>query len=165
MGLLLLSVIDACPNQLIVSYSEGEPRCLVRTLSRRSNLGGQTISQVVREGKMGLTTEERNAIYNRKREYSLSGNPMEAMYLQRALDADELPDPTLMTDSGIKTDIPLAGGVEVEIPPRHGKGSGIGAWRKFAALVTDIDTDVLARMTKRDDIIKMLAARGNIPDE
>lgn len=114
---------------------------------------------------MGLTTDQRNAIYNRKREFSLSGDPMSAMYLQRALDADEMPDPTLMTDVGVKTDIPLVGGVEVEIPPRHGKGSGIGAWRKFAALVTDIDTDVLARMTKRDDIIKMLVAKGNIPGE
>ncbi len=114
---------------------------------------------------MGLSTEERNAIFNRKREYSLSGDPMSVMYLQRALDANEKPDPTLMIDSGVKTDIPLAGGVEVEIPPRHGKGSGIATWRKFAALVTDIDADVLARMTKRDDIIKMLVAKGNIPND
>ncbi len=113
---------------------------------------------------MGLSTEERNAIYNRKREYSLSGDPMAVLHLQRALDADEMPDPTLMADSGVKTDVPLAGGVEVEIPPRSGKGSGIAAWRKFAALVTDIDADVLARMSKRDDIIEMLVAKGNIPD-
>lgn len=113
---------------------------------------------------MGLTTEQRNAIYNRKREYSLSGDPMSVLHLQRALDADEMPDPTLMADTGVKTDVPLAGGVEVEIPPRSGKGSGIKAWRKFAALVTDIDAEVLSRMTSRNDIIKMLEAKGNIPE-
>ncbi len=112
---------------------------------------------------MGLSTEERNDILNRKRVYSLSGHPMEVMYLQRALDADEMPDPTLMVDSEIKTDVPLAGGVEIEIPPRHGKGSGVKAWVEFAALVTDMDSEVLGRLS-RDDIIKTLVANGNIPE-
>ena len=113
---------------------------------------------------MGLSTEQKHAIYNRKREYSIAGHPMEVLYLQRALDADEMPDPTLMADTGVKTDVPLAGGVEIEIPPRHGKGSGVKAWVKFAALVTDMDSEVLGRLS-RDDIIKTLVANGNIPED
>jgi len=113
---------------------------------------------------MSLTTEERNGVLNRKRELHLSGRPMEALYVQQALDADEMPDPSLMSDTGVHSDVPLVGGVDIELPARHGKGSSKGAWIEFAAKVTDIDTEVLSRMT-RDDIIGALEARGNIPEE
>ncbi len=113
---------------------------------------------------MGLSTDERNKVFNRKRELSQTGRVMDAMYVQRALDADEMPDPALMSDTGIKTDVPLMGGVDIEIPARHGKGSGKPKWVEFAAKVTDIDSEVISRMT-RDDIIGTLEARGNIPEE
>jgi hypothetical protein len=113
---------------------------------------------------MGLTQDEQNKIFNRKRELHQKGRVMDAMYLQRALDADEMPDPSLMEDGGIKTDVPLLGGVDIEIPARHGKGSGKPNWVEFAAKVTDIDSEVISRMT-RDDIIGTLEARGNIPEE
>ena len=113
---------------------------------------------------MGLTELERNEIHNKKREWSLAGDPMKVMYLDRALEADEMPDPSLMSDLGIKTDIPLVGGVNLEIPPRWGKGSGQKAWAEFAAKVTDMDAEVLSRLA-RGDIIKTLEAKGNIPSE
>ncbi len=111
---------------------------------------------------MGLTELERNEIHNKKREWSLAGDPMKVMYLDRALEADMMPDPSLMTDLGVKTDIPLVGGVNLEIPPRWGKGSGQAVWAEFAAKITDTDAEVLSRLT-RNDIVKMLEANGNIP--
>ena len=113
---------------------------------------------------MGLTQDERNKLHNRKRELHLAGRSLDSMYIQRALDADELADPSLMSDDGVKTDIPLVGGIDIEIPPRHGKGSGKPAWIEFAAKVSDIDAEVLSRMS-RDDIIGSLEARGNITSE
>ncbi len=111
---------------------------------------------------MGLTEEQRNQIQNKKREWSLAGDPMKVLYLDRALEADEMPDPSLMSDLGVKTDIPLVGGVNLEIPPRWGKGSGQATWAEFAAKITDMDAEVLSRLT-RGDIIKTLEANGNIP--
>ena len=92
----------------------------------------------------------------------MRGEPFTAIELQQALDADEMPDPSLMTDTGVQTDTPLTGTVDLTVPPRHGKGSGVAKWREFAALVTDIDSEVLQRMD-RDDIIESLEAKGNIP--
>ena len=113
---------------------------------------------------MGLSAKERNEVLNRKRELHLAGRALDALYVQQALDSDQLPDPSLMTDDGIKTDVPLVGGVDIEMPARHGKGSSKEKWVEFAAKVTDIDTEVLSRMT-RDDIIGALEARGNIPED
>jgi hypothetical protein len=113
---------------------------------------------------MGLSTDERSKVLNRKREMHQTGRVMDALSIQRALDADEMPDPSLMADDGVKTDVPLLGGVNIEIPPRHGKGSGKPTWVEFAARVSDIDSEVISRMT-RDDIIATLEARGNIPEE
>ncbi len=111
---------------------------------------------------MSLTTEDRNKIYNRMRYFRMGGDPVTAFKLKAAMDADEMPDPSLMSDTGVQTDTPLKGTVDLTLPPRHGKGSGVAKWREFAALVTDIDTEVLQRMD-RDDIIEALEAKGNIP--
>lgn len=112
---------------------------------------------------MGLEPEQRTKLLLRKRELSLSGDPLKAMKLQAAIDADEMPDPSLLSGD-VKTDFPLHGDVSIEIPPRVGQGSSKAAWIEFAAKVTDIDGEVLSRM-KRDDIIDMLEARGNIPSK
>ncbi len=111
---------------------------------------------------MSITTKDRNKIYNRIRHYRMRGEPTHAHTLELAMAAGEMPDPTLMSDSGVNTDTPLVGSVDLTIPPTHGKGSGIKAWVEFAAKVTDIDSEVLQRMG-RDDIIETLKARGNIP--
>ena len=111
---------------------------------------------------MSLTTEDRNKIHNRMRHFRMRGDPVTANKLLLAMEADKMPDPSLMTDSGVQTDVPLKGDVDLTVPPRHGKGSGVAKWREFAALVTDIDSEVLQRMD-RDDIIESLEAKGNIP--
>ncbi len=113
---------------------------------------------------MGLTTKERNKVLNRIRHFRMSGDPLAALRMEQALAVDEMPDPTLMTDEGITTDVPLVGGVDLTLPPRAGTGSGQKAWIEFAAKVSDIDAEVLTRMS-RDDIIGALEARGNIPSE
>jgi hypothetical protein len=111
---------------------------------------------------MSLTEERRNEIRLRKRHFHTTGDPIKAMRLDMALADDVEPDPSLMVENGVKTDIALVGGVNIEIPPKIGKGSSKTAWLEFAAKVTDIDGEVLSRM-KRDDIIATLEARGNIP--
>jgi hypothetical protein len=114
---------------------------------------------------MGLTDVEANKIRARIRELRLGGDPLKAMRVQQALDADEMPDETMMSDTAVKTDAPVKRGTDLTIPPRTGKGSGKKAWIEFAAKVTDIDPEVLSRMGERGDIIKMLEAKGNIPSE
>ena len=114
---------------------------------------------------MGLTETEANKLRARVRELRLGGDPMKAMKLQQALDADEMPDETMMSDTAVRTDAPVKRGTDLTVPPRFGKGSGKKEWIKFAAKVTDMDAEVLSRMGGRDDIIKMLVAKGNIPDE
>ena len=116
------------------------------------------------ETTKGLTGTETTKILLRVRALRMSGRPMEAMKVQQALDADQLPDPSLMKDGGVKADARLVGNVDLTVPPRHGKGSGQKAWVGFAALVTDMDAEVLERM-QRDDIIGTLEAKGNIPSE
>lgn len=111
---------------------------------------------------MSLSQDERNKIHLRIREFSITGDPISAAKLRASLEADEAPDPTLMAASGIHADIPLKTNIDLEIPPRWGKGSGKDNWVEFAAVVTDIDEEVLSRMT-RDDIVATLEARGNIP--
>ena len=114
---------------------------------------------------MSLTAEQESQLLARKRELHRTGNPVEAMKVGEAMDAGVMPDSSLLTlPEGIKADVPLMGDVELEIPPRHGKGSGIKAWATFAAKVTDMDAEVISRL-QRDDIIATLEARGNIPSE
>ena len=114
---------------------------------------------------MSLTVEQERELMLRKRELHRTGNPMEAMKVGQAMEAGVMPDSSLMSlPEGIKADVPLMGEVKLEIPPRHGKGSGIKAWVEFAAKVSDMDAEVLKRLT-RDDIISTLEARGNIPSE
>ncbi len=114
---------------------------------------------------MGLTDTQANKIRARIRELRLGGDPMKAMRVQQALDADEMPDETMMSDGAVKTDAPVKRGTDLTVPPRHGKGSGLKNWVAFAAKVTDMDAEVLSRMGGRDDIIKMLVAKGNIPED
>ena len=114
---------------------------------------------------MGLTDIQANKIRARIRELRLSGDPMKAMRIQQALDADEMPDETMMSDGVVKTDAPVKRGTDLTVPPRTGKGSGLKNWIEFAAKVTDMDAEVLSRMGGRDDIIKMLVAKGNIPED
>jgi hypothetical protein len=115
---------------------------------------------------MPLDDKQKSKIGLEIRKARLSGDPMRAMRIQAALDAGELPDSSLMGESGgVKTDRPVKGNVDLTPPPRTGKGSGVANWRKFAAKVTDVDAEVLSRMNKRDDIIDMLVAKGNLPSE
>ena len=113
---------------------------------------------------MGLTNLEKHKMLERIRELRLGGDPMSAMRLQQALDADEMPDESMMATTTVKTDAPVKRGTDLTVPPRFGKGSGLKNWQTFAAKVTDMDSEVLSRM-QRDDIVKMLVAKGNIPDE
>jgi len=113
---------------------------------------------------MGLTNLEEHKIRTRIRELRLGGDPLAAMKLQQALDADEMPDESQLSDGAVHTDAPVKRGTDLTVPPRYGKGSGKKAWIIFAAKVTDMDGEILDRM-QRDDIVKMLVAKGNIPDE
>jgi hypothetical protein len=113
---------------------------------------------------MSLTSVEANEIRGRIRELRLGGDPMAAMKLQQALDAGEMPDQSELATTDVRTDAPVKRGTDLSIPPRYGKGSGKKIWAAFAAKVTDVDGEVLDRM-QRDDIVKMLVAKGNIPDE
>ena len=113
---------------------------------------------------MSLTPEQLTEAQNRERYFRQHGDPVKASKVRAAWQAGEMPDPSLMSDQGVKTDTNLAAGVDIEIPPRTGKGSAQKVWAGFAAKVTDIDAEVLSRMS-RDDIIGALEARGNIPKE
>lgn len=101
----------------------------------------------------------------RKRVLHQTGRSLDAMKVGQALEADEMPDDYLMGESDIKPDFAVNPEIELEIPPRTGKGSGKEAWQVFAAQVTDVDLEVLERMGGRNDIIKMLEAKGTIPSE
>ena len=113
---------------------------------------------------MGLTNLEEYKIRARIRELRVGGDPIAAMKLQQALDADEMPDESQLSDGAVHTDAPVKRGTDLTVPPRTGKGSGLKKWQEFAAKITDTDSEVLSRM-QRDDIVKMLVAKGNIPDE
>lgn len=52
----------------------------------------------------------------------------------------------------------------VDIPPRHGKGSGHDAWAEFASLVSDMDTEVIDQFG-RNEIISILEDRDIINAE
>jgi len=85
------------------------------------------------------------------------------MKIRLALEAGEMPnDPNLLSDGGVRTDAPVHPSVDLTPPSRHGKGSGKDKWIEFAAVVSDMDPEMLARMS-RDDIIATLEAKGNLP--
>jgi hypothetical protein len=112
---------------------------------------------------MGLTAEQEQQLRRRKTELHQSGKAIEAMKIGLALEAGEMPDDlNLLSDGGVRTDFPVHSGTNLTPPPRKGPGSAKADWIKFAAVVSDMDGEMLARMS-RDDIIATLEAKGNLP--
>lgn len=50
----------------------------------------------------------------------------------------------------------------IQIPPRDGPGSSTDTWREFAEKTTDMEPEIIAKMTRKD-ILYMLETKGIIP--
>lgn len=91
------------------------------------------------------------------------GHPEHAAQIERAIEAGEAPANWLLNQGPIspETNVDVT---DMEIPPRHGRGSGKSAWAEFATAVSDMNPEIIERM-ERDDIIAALESKGVIPKE
>lgn len=110
-----------------------------------------------------MTKEQRDRVIEAQRHWYIKGDVAAWRDLSRALANDEMPDAALLNLTAVRpqTDVDMG---EVEIPPRDGKGSGVGAWREFAKAVSDMDPEVIDESPKAE-IIANLEAAGVIPAE
>ncbi len=110
-------------------------------------------------------TDEQMVLYNETRRWhSSNGRPKEAQLLRTAMLEDTPLDDETAAAILIK-DIPVeqrSYDPTMEIPPRHGPGSGTKAWQRFARQHSDFDVEIIADASKRD-LIGMLEANGIIP--
>ena len=105
---------------------------------------------------MSLTNEQKGSLIQRIQDYKSAGEPQNAQRLQVALDANKMPeDPKLMLAAD-----ELGGddGVAIDLPPRAGRGSGIGKWKAAARILTagEWEPEVIDDVVGRDDLIAML---------
>lgn len=94
------------------------------------------------------------------RHWHRTGRPERAHQL-KGLHREGEPIPYQLLDkTGIKSEKEVEG--KLEVPPRSGRGSGIDAWKEFAAEVSDLDEAVLDKMS-REEIQDFLEEREIIP--
>ncbi len=102
------------------------------------------------------------------RNYQTSGFPQKSNALIEQM-AASVPYKDIQMPDGVKDSIALRPETLidislVDIPPRHGLGSGQGVWAEFAELVSDMDPEVIEQFT-RDEIIGILVDRDIINEE
>lgn len=103
-----------------------------------------------------------NAIRQAIRKHKLAGKPEVAAKIT-ALVAEGSPVPRhLVYDSDIKPEKFLP--KNLEIPPRAGPGATHEAWLEFALDTTDMEREVVEKMSRKD-IISMLEVKKVIPKE
>lgn len=94
------------------------------------------------------------------RHWHRTGRPERAHQLKELHKAGEPIPYQLLDKAGIKSEKEVEG--KLEVPPRSGRGSGVDAWKEFAAEVSDLDEAVLDKMT-REEIQDFLEEREIIP--
>ena len=113
--------------------------------------------------------EQKGALSLALREYRVTGEPQKAQILQMQMDEltpyEELSLPGDITEAREKR-LSMRPETEVDpalldLPPRTGPGSGQGVWQEFAAMVSNIDEEVIDQFT-RDEIIQILIDRDII---
>lgn len=91
------------------------------------------------------------------------GHPEHAATIERAVEAGKEPHPKLMNIGSVSPERVIDAS-DIEIPPRVGKGSGKDVWAEFALQVSDLEPEIVERMS-RDDVIKSLEIKGIIPKD
>jgi len=111
-----------------------------------------------------LTEEETDRIHEAFNYWHMHGFPEKAAVLTECLKQGRRPPANLVliNETDIKPEIPLASYEGLEIPPRAGPDATAEAWRAFAAKVTDMEPEIIAKMG-RPDLISMLEVKKIIP--
>jgi len=115
------------------------------------------------------TNDQVEALVKANREYRTGGEPQKAqilaMQVEQGLPFDQIKLPGDVSDARARR-LALRPETTVDpslldVPPRHGKGSGQTVWQEFATLVSTMDEEVIDQFT-RDEIIQILIDRDII---
>lgn len=115
------------------------------------------------------TDDQVEALVKANRDYRTGGEPQKAqilaMQVEQKLPFDQIKLPGDVSDArarrlALRPETTVDPGL-LDVPPRHGKGSGQAVWQEFASLVSTMDDEVIDQFT-RDEIIQILIDRDII---
>ncbi len=115
------------------------------------------------------TPDQVNALVTANRDYRSGGEPQKAqilvMQMEQGLPFDQIKLPGDVSDArerrlALRPETTVDPGL-LDVPPRHGRGSGQTVWQEFATLVSTMDEEVIDQFT-RDEIIQILIDRDII---
>lgn len=108
-----------------------------------------------------LTDKERNLMHLAINHWHTTGAPEKAAVIRECLAQDRQAPANLVYFGDLQPETNIDP-TSIEIPPRDGPGSSTEIWRKFAEKTTDMEPEIIGKMTRKD-ILYMLETKGVIP--
>jgi hypothetical protein len=126
-----------------------------------TDLSGSTATTTTQSSPESLTDKERNLMHMAINHWHQTGAPEKASVLRECLAQDRKAPANLVYFGDLQPETAIDP-FTVEIPPRDGPGSSTDIWRKFATKTTDMEPEIIGKMTRKD-ILYMLETKGVIP--